>query len=110
MDSPEPTVAFDRQKMIGAKVKFGRISGLEATITDTMRLGAYRNRGTTIEATTTEVKVAEAVEDAAGSFDPALDGIDVMPYLEYIGAGSSFEMSDVEVTKESTESKQVANA
>jgi hypothetical protein len=109
MDAAGPLVAFDRVKMEGLKAKFTNILGTIATITDTARIGACRTNATTIEATTAELSVTEESADAGCSLQPAIDGIDVKPYIEYIGVGSSFEITDVEVTFQPTESKEVSD-
>jgi hypothetical protein len=107
MDAAEPLVCFDRHKMSGAKLKMREISGLTVGVTDTIRLGAYRDDGSGIETETTEIAVSASGKDAAGAFEKPIDGLDVMPYLEYIGVGSSFEITDVEVSKDPCDSKQV---
>jgi hypothetical protein len=83
------------------------IYGLTVGVTDTIRLGAYRDDGSGIETETTEIAVSASGKDAAGAFEKPIDGLDVMPYLEYIGVGSSFEITDVEVSKDPCDSKQV---
>ena len=109
MSAPESMESFDRVKMIGASVKFQQISGLEAGVTDTVRIGCYRNTSETLEDTTFEVDVSTTIEDATGSFqeDGIVDGLDVLPYLEYIGVGSVFEITDVQVSKPDIDSKAV---
>lgn len=106
MDAPEPLVTFDRHKMIGLSVKFQAISGLVTAVTDTMRIGAYRNAGTTIESETAEIHVSAVIAEATEAFDNVVTGLDVCPYIEYIGVGSSFEITDVAVLQEPTESKE----
>jgi hypothetical protein len=107
MNAPESMVNFDRQKMIGASVKFQAISGLEAGVTDTLRIGAYRNMSTTLESTTFEVDVSSDIAEASGSFgeDGVIGGLDILPYLEYIGVGSVLEITDVQVSKPDLDSK-----
>jgi len=106
MDAPEPLVACDRHKMIGLAAKFREISGLTVGVTDTLRIGAYRDAGTAIESETGEIEVSATVADASGAFGNVISGLDLCPYLEYLGVGSSFEITYVEVLKESTESKE----
>lgn len=109
MSAPESMVNFDRHKMIGASVKFQEISGLEAGVTDTVRISAYRNGSTTLEETAFEVDVSTTIEDATSAFqeDGVIDGLDILPYLEYIGVGSGFEITDVQVSKPDSDSKAV---
>ena len=115
MDAPDALVSFDRHKMIGASVKFRNVSGLAAGVTDTLRIGAYRDGSTTLHGETFEVHVTTTVEsqsdpdsDATGAFAAAIDGIDILPYLEYIGVGASFEVTDIQVLKPDIDSKAVA--
>ena len=107
MDAADPLVSFDRHKMIGLSVKFGQISGLETGVTDTMRVGCYRNAGTSLESETCEILVSATIDDATETFDHPIDGLDVCPYLEYIGVGSSFEITDIQVLKDNVDSKAV---
>jgi hypothetical protein len=107
MDAPAPLVVFDRQKMVGASVKFQAIAGLVPGVTDTLRLGAYRNGGATLDAETAELSVSGDIDAASATFDHAVDGLDILPYLEYIGPGSSFEITDVQVLKPDSDSKRV---
>jgi hypothetical protein len=107
MDAPEPLVAFDRQTFQGLSIKFREISGLDPGVTDTMRVGAYRDAGTAIESETAELTVSATIEQATAAFENPIDGLDVGPYLEYIGVGSSFEITDVQVLKGDSDSKQV---
>ena len=115
MDAPDSLVCFDRHKMVGASVKFGNISGLTAGVTDALRIGAYRDGSTTLHGETFEVKVTATVEsqsdpdaDATGAFAAAIDGIDILPCLEYIGVGAGFEITDVQIVKPDVDSKAVA--
>jgi hypothetical protein len=108
MNEPEPLISFDRAKMLGASIKFGRITGLQAGVTDTLRVSAYRNAEDAPIDESCEVKVSTTIADASGAFDHAIDGIDILPYLEYIGVGSSFEITDVQVLKPDIDSKAVA--
>lgn len=107
MDAADPLVSFDRAKMVGVSVKFRRISGLSAGVTDTMRYGAYRNEETSLVDETGEVEVSATIDDASGALTYAIDGLDVMPYFEYIGVGSSFEITDFMVLKTDVDSKVV---
>ena len=107
MNAPESMVNFDRQKMLAASVKIQNISGLEAGVTDTIRVGAYRNNGTTLEDETFEIEVSATIGDATGAFDDAIDGLDILPYLEYIGVGSVFEITDVQTMKPDIDAKEV---
>jgi hypothetical protein len=107
MNAPESMVNFDRQKMIGASVKFQAISGLTEGVTDTVRIGAYRNGSTTLESTTFEVDVSSDIAEASGSFgdDGIIGGLDILPYCEYIGVGSVLEITDLQVSKPEIDSK-----
>ena len=107
MNAPEPLVSFDRQKMVGLSVKFQSITGLTVGVTDTLRFGVFRNGSTTLETETGEVEVSADIDEATGCFEHAIDGLDILPYLEYIGVGSSFEITDVQVLKPDIDSKAV---
>jgi len=108
MDSAEPLVSFDRHKMSGLKAKLGKITGgPNVKTTHTIRVGAYRNADDAIETPTAEMALSDVIKNAACAFDKPVDGLDVMPYLEYLGVGTSFEITDIEISKDPTDSKQV---
>lgn len=106
MDAAQPLVAFDRQKMAGIAIKFNSASGTVAGITDGFRAGAYAD-STALNTETAELLVSTTLEEATAAFEHVVSGIDVLPYLEYIGVGSDFEITDVQVLKTETDSKAV---
>ncbi|MCP4996496.1 MAG: hypothetical protein GY934_22375, partial [Gammaproteobacteria bacterium] len=107
MNAADAMVSFDSTKMLAVSAKFQGISGLDAGVTDTMRVGGYRNNGTTLDSETCEITVSTTIEDASGAFDNAIAGLDIKPYLEYIGVGSVFDITDIQVLKPDMDVKAV---
>lgn len=107
MDAPGALVEFDRHKMYGMKAGFDEIT-VTTGLSDQARIGAVRGSGLVPETIWGLMKVTGSVADAAGSLSEPIDGIDVMPTIEYFGVGSSWELTSVQVTFEATETKEVA--
>jgi len=111
MDAPKPTVVFDRVTMHGAQAKFRDISGLNTDVDDTIRISAYRNSGTSLESADEELDIVANPADTPGDDLEddegfVIDGIDVEPYIEHLGVGTMFEITDLEVSVTFSKSKE----
>ena len=105
MDTAEVMTSFDRKKIEAVAVKFQGISGLQTGITDIMRVGAYQDNSSSLHTETCELTVSADMEDAVGAFEGPIDGLDILPYLEYLGVGSEFELTDVQFKIADVDSK-----
>ena len=105
MDIPTVLLSFSRVKTDRIQVKSRRISGLTTDVNDAVRVGVYRNSGAALESVTAEVDLTTNPAEAAENL--VIDGIDIEPYIEYIGSGTKFEITDVGIDVVVTETRKV---
>lgn len=88
-------------------VKVRNLVGFTDNPNNVMRVGSYRNSSPTLSENTAEITVglnpSTTVANLAG------DGVDVEPYVEQISAGTSFELTNMEVSVTMTESRRVSS-
>jgi len=87
---------FRRWTMKGMVVKVVNTSGVSGNANGYWRIGAYRNGGTSLEASTDET-LAISENPAADAGVIVADGITVEPYIEQISCGTSFELTAIEI-------------
>ncbi|KKM87356.1 hypothetical protein LCGC14_1269740 [marine sediment metagenome] len=99
---------FNRWITEGVSVKASRLEGFTGNPNNKWRIGAYRNGGSSLEATTAYMDVSANPPDSAEGLN--IDGIDIEPYFEQLAAGVSFELMDAEISIVLTDSRQVSDS
>jgi hypothetical protein len=85
---------FNRWIITGVSAKARKLSGFDDNVNNKLRVGAYRNSTTEIEATTAFPTMATNPADSAAALN--IDGVDIEPYIEQISSGTMFELTDAE--------------
>jgi hypothetical protein len=98
---------FNRWNLVGCALKCQGLGGFTNNANSYWRVGAYRDNGTSIVATTVYVDVDENPSDSAGALN--VDGVDIEPYIEQIAGGVKFELTDAEFNVSLTDSRKVAD-
>ena len=101
----EKVSRFNRWDVVGVSVKARKLSGFTNNPNSYWRVGAYRNSGTSLEAT--EAYPDVSLNPSAAAEDLNIEGIDIEPYIELIASGVSFELTDAEFTLTLTDSRKV---
>jgi len=102
----EEVSPFARWITSGVALKVRKLAGFNDNVNNKWRVGAYRNGGTSIEATVAYPDVDSNPADSAGGLN--VEGIDLEPYIEQIASGVKFELTDAEFAISPTESRNAS--
>lgn len=103
--------AFKRWVVTGVSLKSRKHVGFSSNDCDFWRIGFYRNSQSTIDgATTTSTTLDFDTNPADSVVHLSIAGIDVEPYIEHISSGTTFELTNAEVTVMMVGSRDSADA
>jgi hypothetical protein len=96
---------FRRWTIKGLALAFGDLSGFTSNVNNTVRMGAWRDAGTTLETSQAQVVITGVHAKDVGAFNT--DGIHVRPYAEVISSGVYFDLTEAEAYATTTESRRI---